>query len=274
MNTTKFWTIAYGKKEDWDYSDAEYYDMKYAYITWDYTNEQYEETMKAEYRRWSNLHLVRESSQPVLLGWFDELRTHIGKDHYIHNIQMKWSGEFLVFYRPVPVAKPSPFSHVASDEEREERRKKLNEKGVIIQTKETMKLLRNTFKKWAKTDLAFSCIHDILQLSVFNDAEMKEQMLLWKDLAQRHKITVLDGNNFTKEIDGKEYHFLTITPTTEDTMIDPIGIAVGFIVNGYVYGFRRKENRDAVFKYVKKFCKEEKGKPNEPPLEEKDENAQ
>ena len=249
MNTTKFWTIAYGKKEDCDYSENPD-DMKYAYITWDVTNEQYEETMEDELRRW------RESPQSVRLGWFDELITHIGKDHYISSIRMKWSGEFLVFYRPV--AQPSPFTHVASDEEREERRKKLNEKGIVIQTKETMKLLRNTFKIWAKTDLAFSCIHDILQLSVFNDAEMKDQMLLWKDLAQRHKITVLDGNNFTKAIDGKEYHFLTITPTTEDTMIDPIGIAVGFIVNGYIYGFRRKENRDAVFKYVKKFCKEKK----------------
>jgi hypothetical protein len=251
MNTTKFWTIAYGKQENMDYSQDDD-DMKYAYITWDCKNEQYEDMMTVDYRRWS------ESPRPVLLGWFDELITHIGKDHYIDTIRFKWSGEFLVFYRPVPVAKPSPFTHVASDEEREERRKKLNEKGVIIQTKETMKLLRNTFKRWAKTDLAFACLHDILQLSVYNDAEMKEQMLLWKDLAQRHTITVLDGNNFTKEIDGKEYHFLTITPITHDTMIDPIGIAVGFVVNGYIVGFRRKENRDAVFKYVKKFCKEKK----------------
>jgi hypothetical protein len=66
---------------------------------------------------------------------------------------------------------------------------------------------------------------------------------------------VLDGNNFTSKIDGKEYHFLTITPTTHEAMIDPIGMAVGFMVGGYIYGFRRKENRDAVFKYVKKFCK-------------------
>jgi hypothetical protein len=161
-------------------------------------------------------------------------------------------------------AQPSPFSHVVSDAERDERRKKLNEKGVVIQTKETMKLLRNTFKIWAKTDLAFSCIHDILQLCVFNDAEMKGQMLMWKDLAQRHKITVLDGNNFTRAIDDKEYHFLTITPTTSDSMIDPIGVAVGFVVNGYIYGFRRKENRDAVFKYVKKFCKEEKQEKERP----------
>ena len=152
-------------------------------------------------------------------------------------------------------AKPSPFTHIASDAERAERAKKLREVGATIKTKETLELLSNTFKIWANTDLAFACIHNILQLSVYNDAEMKDQMLLWKDLAQRNKINVLDGNNFTSKIDGKEYHFLTITPTDHEAMIDPIGMAVGFMVGGYIYGFRRKENRDAVFKYVKKFCK-------------------
>jgi hypothetical protein len=148
----------------------------------------------------------------------------------------------------------SPSYYVVSDEERKQRQKQLNGKSIIIHNKETMKLLRNTFNRWETTDIAFSCIHDILQLSVFNDAEMKQQMTLWKDLAKRGKIDLLDENNITETIDGKEYHFLTITPTTEDTITDPIGLAIGFIVNGYMYGFRHKDNRDAVFKYVKKFC--------------------
>lgn len=154
-------------------------------------------------------------------------------------------------------SKPSPFFHTVSDEERKDMREKLQGKAITIQTKETMKLLRNLFKRWGTTDLAFTCIHDTLQMSVFNDEEMRGQMLLWKDLAKQGKLEVLECNNYSHTIDGKEYYFLTITPIGHETMISPIGIATGFLVNGYVYGFRRKTNRDAVFQYVKKFCRKE-----------------
>lgn len=153
--------------------------------------------------------------------------------------------------------KPSPFFQTVSDEERKEMREKLQGKAITIQTKETMKLLRNLFKRWGTTDLAFTCIHDTLQMSVYNDEEMRGQMLLWKDLAKQGKLEVLEGNNYSHTIDGKEYYFLTITPIGNETILSPIGVATGFLVNGYVYGFRRKTNRDAVFQYVKKFCRKE-----------------
>jgi len=146
-----------------------------------------------------------------------------------------------------------PTFHTITDEERKRLSNQLKGKPITIRTDETLKLLRNLFRNWASTDIGFSCIHDTLQLSVYNDAEMRGQMLLWKDLAKQGKIGVLECNNYTNQVHDKEIHFLTITPRNNTAMIDPIGIATGHMVNGYIYGFRRKTNRDAVFNYVKKF---------------------
>lgn len=151
--------------------------------------------------------------------------------------------------------KPSPFTHTPTAEERKEQQDALKGKPIVVKTDETKRLLRNLFKKWGTTDVAFCCIHDTLMMSVFNNNEMREQMILWKDLAKRGKLEVLEENNTTLEFEGKEYHFLTITPTPNKTNFDPVGVAMGFLVNGYCYGFRRKENRDAVFKYIKKQTK-------------------
>ena len=80
-------------------------------------------------------------------------------------------------------------------------------------------------------------------------------MLLWKDLIKRGKLEVLECNNITREIHGKQYYFLTVNPIGHDANLDPIGLAIGFFVNGYIYGFRREANRDAVFNYLKKQMK-------------------
>jgi hypothetical protein len=86
-----FWTITYGKREDWDYSNEEA-GMEYAYISWDYSNDEHENMMSDDYYAY-------QESRPVRLGWLDELLAHIGEEKYIHNIRYKWNGELLVFYR-------------------------------------------------------------------------------------------------------------------------------------------------------------------------------
>ena len=148
----------------------------------------------------------------------------------------------------------SAFAYTPTTEERKKRQNELKGKALIIHKDDTLKTLKK-LKMMGTTDVAFSMIHDVMMLSVFNDKEMNQQMLLWKDLIKRGKLEVLECNNITREIHGKQYYFLTVTPIGQDANFDPIGLAIGFLVNGYIYGFRREANRDAVFNYLKKQMK-------------------
>lgn len=86
-----FWTIAYGKQEDTDYSSDAGMNMEYACIRWDGEVEEYEETMRCQY------HLYYQQKQCG--AWMDALLEHIGEDKYIYAIKRKWQGELLIFYR-------------------------------------------------------------------------------------------------------------------------------------------------------------------------------
>jgi hypothetical protein len=153
--------------------------------------------------------------------------------------------------------KPTAFNHIITDEERKQRQEELEGKPMLIQMKDTMKLINHTIKNMGTKDVCFCVIHDIMAMSVFNNEEMKRGLGLWKDLAKKNKLTVLECNNQTREINGKNYYLMTITPRPNNANYDPIGMALGFMVSGYIYVFRQEKNRDAVFGYIKKFCKEE-----------------
>jgi hypothetical protein len=155
------------------------------------------------------------------------------------------------------MSKQSAFNIVPTAEERKERQNELKGKALVIHTDDTLKTLKK-LKMMGTSDVAFSMIHDVMMLSVFNDKEMNQQMLLWKDLAKKGKLEVLECNNITRTIHGKEYYFMTVNPIGQNANFDPIGLAIGFLVNGYIYGFRREVNRDAVFNYIKKQMKKEK----------------
>jgi hypothetical protein len=154
------------------------------------------------------------------------------------------------------MSKPTTFNYTPTTEERKKRQDQLKGKSIIVHRDEVLKQLKQ-LNLMEKKDVAFSMIHDVMILSVYNNEEMSRQMLLWKDLAKRGKIEVLKTNNISETIHGKKYYFLTVNPIGQDANFDPIGLAIGFIVNGYIYGFTREVNRDAVFAYINKHMKKE-----------------
>ena len=86
-----FWTIEYGKRENWDYSSDKGLNMKYAYVCWDEMCEASDNIMRKETRRWV-------LGMPCM-SWVKELKDHIGADHYIHSVKHSHDGELYIFYR-------------------------------------------------------------------------------------------------------------------------------------------------------------------------------
>ena len=112
-----------------------------------------------------------------------------------------------------------------------------------------------------KTEICFSFIQHLKDFSVFNKQEMNEQMKLWKDLAKQGHIQLYPENNNEYNINKKTLYLLVITPNNQDCSICPLSLALGQLVTGYTYVFTKKENRDAIYNYVKKYCvKEEEEK--------------
>ena len=131
------------------------------------------------------------------------------------------------------------------------------QKYVMIDINDFKDQFIEVIKASSPSDIAFAFLHKINRFSLYNNSDMQLVMQDWKESAKQGKITVLECNNKTREINGKDFYILTITLQPNTEMVDPIGLALNFMVNGWVYVFRRKSNRDAVFNYVKKFCKNE-----------------
>jgi hypothetical protein len=159
--------------------------------------------------------------------------------------------------------KPTSFNFTPSVEERKEMQKEFEGKAVVIKRDEMMKRIRHTIKGMGTKDVCFTLVRDVMMMSVFNNDEMKDQMILWKDLAKKGKLNLFEENKQMREIDGKKYHLLTITPCPNAGNFDPVGMALGFMVSGYIYVFRQEKNRDAVYNYIKKYCKEEEEQEND-----------
>jgi predicted transcriptional regulator len=125
----------------------------------------------------------------------------------------------------------------------------------VIIPKQVLEHIEHTLVQLDKTDVCISVIHTTGDISAYNNDEMREQMVVWKDLAKQGKLVVRECNNRTRQIKGKDHYLLTIQPVPNDTNMDPIGLALDFMVSGYIYLFKKEVNRDSVFNYIKKFCK-------------------
>jgi hypothetical protein len=75
-------------------------------------------------------------------------------------------------------------------------------------------------------------------------------------IRQNGKLVIEEENNQTVKIQGREWYILVVQPTNDnDCSIDPMGFGYddgAFMVSGFIYHFTRKENRDAIYKYVMK----------------------
>ena len=85
--------------------------------------------------------------------------------------------------------------------------------------------------------------------------DLRIEMKNWKQQKKNGCLEMNEGNKNLFEINGKIYYTLTITQLDEDGEhekigIDRFGFGMGHVVDGIMYWFASKENRDAVVKYV------------------------
>lgn len=85
--------------------------------------------------------------------------------------------------------------------------------------------------------------------------ELRDEMLSWRNQKRDKTLVIIQENNHEFVIDGKTYYTLTLTQTdkngtAEQIGFDPLGVGAGRFVDGIMYWFVAKANRDAVYNYV------------------------
>ena len=87
-----------------------------------------------------------------------------------------------------------------------------------------------------------------------NNDELLGEMKSWRKLRKNGVVKIMDYNNRTVKIQGKEWHVLVLQSThDDDDDIDPTGWGHDdglFLVTGFIYYFKSIQNRDATYKYV------------------------
>ena len=87
-----------------------------------------------------------------------------------------------------------------------------------------------------------------------NKEEMTTEMKMWKQLRKDGILQMLEKNCKTKVIDGQTYYILVLQQlkngVQEPVGIDMLGVGYGFMVDGFIYHFKSKTNRDLVFNWV------------------------
>jgi hypothetical protein len=157
-------------------------------------------------------------------------------------------------YLPSNQMSKQTFTFKPSAEQIKQRHEQLKkERYTAIKCDDVRTMCRKILDTKNKTDIAFSFIHHLMDFGVFNKEEMNEQMLLWRNLAKKGDLQLYPENNNEYEVDGKKVYTLVISPKG-DSNFCPMSLAWGTMVSGYTYAFTKKENRDAVYGYVKKFC--------------------
>jgi len=113
----------------------------------------------------------------------------------------------------------------------------------------------------SSSDLAIYFHHQQKEFHAMNKEELGFQMKDWRKQVKKGELTIRLGNNKTRTIDGKDWHFLVIQPKDDSKLenysIDLFGaLLLGFHVTGYIYAFENIKNRDMIYEYVMKDYKE------------------
>ena len=122
----------------------------------------------------------------------------------------------------------------------------------------TLKRILNDRRK--KRGELFFCFHrEANDFMWGNKEEATEQMKMWRKQKKQGKIHISPDNNETKLIHGTTWYILVVQEGSSPETIEPVGIdriGLGFdniyLVDGYIYCFKQKENRDAIYEYVMK----------------------
>ena len=128
--------------------------------------------------------------------------------------------------------------------------------ATIVSTKHMTAMLKRVTEDRRKTrgETYFFYHQGVKDFGWGNNDELKQQMKIWRKQRKDGLIEMLECNNHTKQIQGKDWHILVLQQTGEDMgSIDPTGFGFddgAFVVSGFIYCFKRIENRDATYKYV------------------------
>ncbi len=119
------------------------------------------------------------------------------------------------------------------------------------QVAELKDMLKDRQKTRGETFFFRHAIQDKLMWG--NNVELTEQMKIWRKQRKQGVIEIHEYNNHTKKIDGTDWHILVVQQTGDYLgPIDTLGFGFDnvFMVSGFIYCFKRIENRDATYKYV------------------------
>ena len=102
-------------------------------------------------------------------------------------------------------------------------------------------------------DIAFTFYRPNGLISAYDKATFQRNFKTWRKMVKQGKITFLEDNNITvKDDSGREWYCFVLQDTDiELDNLDPIAMFnFGVIVDGCVYYFSNKDNRDKSYKYL------------------------
>ena len=112
-----------------------------------------------------------------------------------------------------------------------------------------------------KTDIAWTFNQARKEITRLNIEELHSQMKnVWRPMAKQGKLKILSYNNLEKTtFDGKEWYIMVVQPYKDGKIdgdrcsMDVSGLLLMqdcFMVSGFIYAFRKKENRDDIANWV------------------------
>ena len=88
----------------------------------------------------------------------------------------------------------------------------------------------------------------------FNTKELvTSDMKHWRKLRKFSMVDIKETNHRECKINGRQYYTLVVQSPNGEIGLDPTGMGwddISFLVDGYIYYFQKKANRDMVYKYV------------------------
>jgi hypothetical protein len=104
------------------------------------------------------------------------------------------------------------------------------------------------------TDVCFTFVEHVNEFSLYNKSELQNLIQLMKLLATDKQISVMKENNHTVKIKGITYYILVVNSDSENMSKAGLLLFDNFslMVDGTIWIFRNKTNRDNIFNYIKK----------------------
>ena len=124
----------------------------------------------------------------------------------------------------------------------------------VINTENVRSAMKLNLSTRRPNEVAICYFHAARDCCWYDANIMQKQAKQWKEQIKKGIVRVDKDNNQTVEMEGKNYYVLVIQSADEDKEdpIDPIGVAYGFLVEGYGYYFTSKKQRDVVYKSLTK----------------------